>query len=150
VLPRGRLVTGGHDGRVLVWDPATPGAAPAELGRVNRSVRAVALLPGGQVVTGGMNGGRVLLWNPTITGVGPAELGRQDGWVNSVAVLPSGQVVTGGTDWRVLVWDRPIVGTDAIELGCSVTALTAAPLGPSTSCLVIAHQGTGFSIWSIA
>ena len=33
VLPDGRVVTGGDDGRVLVWDPAPPGAGPAELGR---------------------------------------------------------------------------------------------------------------------
>ena len=33
VLPDGRVVTGGGDGRVLVWDPADPGADPAELGR---------------------------------------------------------------------------------------------------------------------
>ena len=41
------------DGRVLVWDPAEPGAAPAELGRHDGAVRAVAVLPDGRVVTGG-------------------------------------------------------------------------------------------------
>ena len=33
VLADGRVVTGGDDRRVLVWDPDRPGTAPAELGR---------------------------------------------------------------------------------------------------------------------
>ena len=48
---------GGHrrrrDGRVLVWDPAEPGAAPVELGRHEGGVDALAVLPDGRVVTGG-------------------------------------------------------------------------------------------------
>ena len=48
---------GGHrrrpSGRVLVWDPAEPGAGPVELGRHEGGVRAVAVLPDGRVVTGG-------------------------------------------------------------------------------------------------
>ena len=54
VLPDGRVVTGGCDGgRVLVWDPAEPGAGPVELGRHEGGVSAVAVLPDGRVVTGG-------------------------------------------------------------------------------------------------
>ena len=54
VLPDGRVVTGGHDGRVLIWDPAGPGTAPAELGYQGPGqVNAVAVLPDGRVVTGG-------------------------------------------------------------------------------------------------
>ena len=57
MLADGRVVTGGDDGRVLVWDPAAPGAAPAELGRHDSGVWAVAVLPDGRVVTGGTTGG---------------------------------------------------------------------------------------------
>ena len=59
VLGDGRVVTGGADGRVLLWDPARPGA-PVELGRHGLSVTAVAVLPDGRVVTGGADR-RVLL-----------------------------------------------------------------------------------------
>ena len=63
VLPDGRVVTGGYSaGRVLVWDPAEPGAAPVELGRHEGGVGAVAVLPDGRVVTGGYDD-RVRLWN---------------------------------------------------------------------------------------
>ena len=47
-------------GRVLVWDPAEPGTGPAELGRGEDAVRALAVMPDGRVVTGS---GWVRLWN---------------------------------------------------------------------------------------
>jgi hypothetical protein len=53
-------------------------ALSGELGRHDGPVRAVAVLPGGRVVTGG-DDGRVLVWDPAHPGAGPAELGRHDG-----------------------------------------------------------------------
>ena len=86
----------GRGGRVLVWDPAEPGAGPAELGRARGR--------GGRrwrcCRTGGWSpataDGRVLVWDPAEPGAGPAELGRHEGGVAAVAVLPDGRVVTGG------------------------------------------------------
>ena len=50
VLPDGRVVTGGsNDGRVLLWDPAEPGAGPVQLGRHENGVRALAVLPDGRL-----------------------------------------------------------------------------------------------------
>jgi WD40 repeat protein len=62
VLPDGRVVTGGDDGRVLAWDPAEPGTGPVELGRHQGGVTAVAVLPDGRMVTSGGDD-RVRLWN---------------------------------------------------------------------------------------
>ena len=67
MLPDGRVVSGGGDGRVLVWDPARPGTGPVELGRHDGSVWAVAVLPDGRVVSGG-DDGRVLVWDPARPG----------------------------------------------------------------------------------
>ena len=78
VLPDGRVVSGGDDGRVLVWDPAQPGSDPVELGRHDDWVEAVAVLPDGRVVSGG-DDGRVLVWDPAQPGSDPVELGRHDG-----------------------------------------------------------------------
>jgi WD40 repeat protein len=147
MLPGGRVVIGGGDGRVLVWDPAVPGVGPAELGRHSTSpVNAVTVLPGGQVVTAGEDG-RVLVWDPAVPGADPAELGRHNSWIWTVAVLPGGQVVTGGEDVRV--WDPASSEANIVQLGCSAAALAAAPLDAHTSCLAIAHHGTGFSTWSV-
>ncbi len=151
VLADGRVVTGGFDGRVLVWEPAHPGVGPAELGRHDDLVRAVAVLADGRVVTGGGFDGRVLVWDPAHPGALPAELGRHEGLVRAVAALADGRVVTAGEDdGRVLVWDPTGASTQVVQLTCSVTALAAALIGPARSNLVIAHEGSGFSLWSFA
>ena len=108
-------------GRVLVWDPAEPGAGPVELGRHEGGVKAVAVLPDGRVVTGGS------VRRPG-AGVGPGGAGRRPGrarprrgGVAAVAVLPDGRVVTAssdyGSDGRVLVWDPAEPGAGPAELG---------------------------------
>jgi WD40 repeat protein len=116
VLPDGRVVTGGEY-RVLVWDPAKPGAGPVDAGPHQFCrVGALAVLPDGRVVTGDYYG-RVLVWDPAEPGGGLVELGRHQGRAWAVAVLPDGGVVTGGDDGRVLVWDPAEPGGGLVELG---------------------------------
>ena len=78
-------------------------AQPGELGRHDGPVRAMAVLPGGRVVTGG-DDGRVLC-RPGHPAAGSAELDRHDDMVQTVAVLANGLVMTGGGDRRALVSD---------------------------------------------
>ena len=165
VLPDGRVVTGGGSGygigygggggRVLVWDPAEPGAGPAELGRHQGAVGAVAVLPDGRVVTGsgsgygiGYGGGRVLVWDPAEPGAGPAELGRDQGAVTAVAVLPDGRVVTGsGSGYgggRVLVWNPAEPGAGPVELGRDESGVGAVAVLPDGRVVT----GSGSSNWN--
>jgi Trypsin-like peptidase domain/WD domain, G-beta repeat len=118
VLPDGRVVSGGNDERVLLWDPAAPETGPADLGRHDDGVGAVAVLPDGRVVSGDV-GGRVLVWDPAAPEAGPAYLGRDDDGVGAVAVLPDGRVVSGDVGGRVLVWDpaAPEAGPAATTTG---------------------------------
>ena len=147
VLADGRVVTGSDDRWVLVWEPSRPGTSRAELGRCEAPVLAVAVMADGRVVTGSEDG-RVLVWDPARPETGPVELGRHDGTVLAVAVLADGRVVSGGEDHRVLVWDSAGTTTH-VQLSCSVRALATTPLSPARSSLVVAHQGSGFSLWSL-
>lgn len=92
--------------------------------------------------------GRVLIWDPDIPGTAPAELGRHHGWVLAVAVLADGQVITSGADGRALVWDPARAGTQILQLTCPVTALATTAFATARPILVIAHDGSGFSLWS--
>jgi WD40 repeat protein len=58
------VVSGGSEGRVLLWETGEAGSQARELGRHDGTVRAVAALPEGRVVSGG-NDGRVRLWDAT-------------------------------------------------------------------------------------
>ncbi len=127
----GRVVTGGADGRVLVWDPDAPGSNPVELGRHVSLVAALAVSADGRVVTGGADE-RVLVWDLGVPGSNPVELGRHSAAVSALAVLPDGRVVTGGADGRVLLWDLSNPRISPLELGYydgPVRALAVLPDG---------------------
>jgi WD40 repeat protein len=115
VLPDGRVVSGGHDRCVRMWDPAGPGGRSAELGRHDGMVTAVAVTQDGQVVSGGTEG-RVRMWNPAVPQAGSAISGRRDHRVTAIAVARYG-VVSGGRDGRVLMWDPAAPDAGPIELG---------------------------------
>ena len=85
VLADGRVVTGGADRRVLIWDPARPGTVPAELGRHDGPVRAAAVLADGRVVTAGGGFGQVLIWHPASAGTQVVQLSC---WVTALAAAP--------------------------------------------------------------
>ena len=149
VLRDGRLVGGGSDGTLRVWDPAEPGAAPVEFGFNPGVVGQIAVLSDGRVATGDFEGA-VRLWDPSTPGAAPVELGRHNGWVNAVAVLGDGRVVSGGKDGRVRFWDPAAPGAASTEIVCSVQALSArAMLNPPITLLVIADAHVGLSAWTV-
>jgi hypothetical protein len=117
MLGDGRVISGGSDGRVRLWDPAAAGTAPIELGNHYAPVTAVAAFSDGRVVSGGEDR-RVLVWDPATPGAPPVELGRCSEEVTAVAALGDGRVVSGDGDGRVLVWDPAATpGTPPVELG---------------------------------
>jgi len=67
------------------------------------SVRALAMLPDGRVVSGSRDK-TVRVWN-VATGRAVATLQGHASWVNALAVLPDGRVVSGSEDETVRVWD---------------------------------------------
>ena len=98
----GRVVSGGHDGRVRVWNPQHPGD-PLELGRHDGSVRSVTLIDSGRVASGG-NDGRVRVWNLDRPG-DPLELGHHSAAVMALAVVDHGRIVSCDGAGEVRMWD---------------------------------------------
>jgi hypothetical protein len=90
----------------------------------------------------------VLAWDPAHPHTA-ARLGSHDDVVWAVAALADGRVVSGGGDLRVLVWNPAGTTNPVVQLSCSVWALATLSPGPAESNLVIAHQGSGFSLWSL-
>ncbi len=113
---RKRLLASAHPDLVPLWTSRRANRAlVAELEGQGGAVRAVAVLPDGQVVSGG-DDGRVLTWDPAHSQAKPIELGHHVRAVRAVAVLPDGRVVSGGDDHRVLVWDSADPKTSSAEL----------------------------------
>ena len=86
-LPTGGWSAAGYDGRVLVWDPAAAGTGPAELGRHDGAVAAVAVLPDGRVVTGG-DDGRCWCGTRPHPAAARSSWAARDGRWAAVAALP--------------------------------------------------------------
>jgi WD40 repeat protein len=131
VLRDGSVASGGSDGRVLLWRPASPDG-PAELGRHQSWVTALAELPDGRIVSAG-DDGRILAWDPASPGTRPVALGRHGASVRAVVVVPDGRIISGGGDGRVLAWDPAPQGARGAglvgSLDCSVLAAAALPDG---------------------
>lgn len=125
-----------------VWSSHRDRPPALELGTHNGEVAAVAVMPGGRVVTGGSDR-RVLVWDPARPG-DPLELGTHDDGVVAVAVLLGGLVVTGGLDRRVLVWDPDRPGRIQAEAAADVKSLAA-----STTAARLVVGGNGVSVWEV-
>ncbi|MFL5349034.1 MAG: SIR2 family protein, partial [Hyalangium sp.] len=101
---RRRLVSGGADGTVRVWD-ASSGKALHVLEGHKRGVSTVAYSPDGARVASGGDDGTVRVWDAS-SGKALHVLEGHQGWVRTVAYSPDGaRVASGGDDGTVRVWD---------------------------------------------
>ena len=147
-MPDGRVVSGGYDGRVLLWDPAAVGRAPVELGRHDDGIRAIGVLPDGRVITGG-DDRRIRMWDPGEVRASPTEIGRHDGAVLSIVRLPDGRVVTSGEDRNVRIWS-PALGRECARVSRSAVALAIGSAKEDGYWqLVMVHEGGEISGWGI-
>ena len=146
---RAQLLGLAEPGLVPMWTTRRVSRAlSAELAGHGWGIGALAVLPGGQVVSGGTDG-RVRVWDPAAAGSASVELGRHDGEVLGLAVLPGGQVVSGGTDGRVRVWDPVAPAAGPTELGCHYDVVTAVAVTPDGRVLSGGRDGRVL-VWDLA
>ena len=118
VTGEGKIVSGGDDGVVRLWDPHASGDPGQELGHHDRGpIFSVAVTGEGKIVSGG-DDGVVRLWDPHTSGDPGQELGHHaDRRVLAVAVTKEGKIVSGGDDGVLRLWDPHKPGDPGHELG---------------------------------
>lgn len=125
-----RIVSGGQDGTVKVWDAATGRAEQTLMGH-SRAVFGVAISADGRHIVSGSHDHTIKVWNAD-TGEEEGTLVGHTGAVLGVAISNDGRrIVSGGTDWTVRLWDA--------TTGHEVRTLT----GQTTAVLAVAISGDG-------
>ena len=123
ISPDGRrVVTGGCDGVIKVWDGKT-GAAITQLKGHSDQVNALAFSPDGRWIASGGRDRTLRLWDARTGSQRVLQEGKQ--YVNGVCFSPDGTcLVAGGQDKVLTFWNVPhgqIVGTTAAhdnEISC--------------------------------
>eukprot|EP00937_MAST-01D_sp_MAST-1D-sp2_P004055 g4055.t1 len=168
-----RIVSGGEDGWVRVWDAASgemlmEGEAVAVAEHGGGSVNAVSFSPDGARVASGGDDGHVRVFN-SATGEAVAAAEHGGGWVNAVSFSPDGaRVASAGRDGHVRVFDAATgEAVAAAEHGGGfVNAVSFSPDGgrvasggrdghvrvfnAATGEAVAAAAHGGFSVWAVS
>ncbi|MFD1914233.1 c-type cytochrome [Halodurantibacterium flavum] len=106
-LPDGRLVSGGQDGRVVVWGAD---GAPERVETLHEAPVAALSVAAESVASAGWDG-RIFVMDGDDA---PRQQGGHDGQVTGLARLPDGRLVSVGADLRLVVWDG---GAPAASIG---------------------------------
>jgi WD40 repeat protein len=105
-VQRDRAVTGGQEGRAILWDLGS-GKPIGALGTQKASVRAhaIAVFPNGRRALTGGEDGIVHVWNLT-TRVQTGQWNGHEGPVSNVSISADGRrAVTASQDRTVILWD---------------------------------------------
>lgn len=100
-LPDGRIISGGADGVILVWNPAFP-KEHTLLKSLGGEVMVLDVLPDGAIISGNADGTIQVLNKNLEEGL---IISGHIGGVLALAGLPDGRIVSGGADGAISLWD---------------------------------------------
>ena len=138
------LATGGSDGMVRIWDPAT-GQQRTRLTGHAGPVYAVAVAPDGTWLATGGSDGTVRIWD-LATGQQRTHFTRQT-VIAAVAVAPDGTwLAAGGSDGIVWIWD-PMTGQQRARLTGHAGPVYPIAIAPDGTWLAVGGQDGTVRIW---
>lgn len=117
-LPDGRIVSGGSEGTVRIWDRTTgveDEQSPVPVGH-SGAVTALTVLADGRVASGDGDGA-IRIWDPAEPEGAPAVLSGHVGAVTDLVELSEGRLASSGVDGTVRVWDllEPSRGSEVLD-----------------------------------
>jgi cytochrome c len=143
LLPDGRALTGGEDGRIALWSPGAQ-RPDAVLEGHQAPVAALAVAPDGTALASASWDHTVRLW--PLDGGEPRVLEGHRQNVNAVAYAPDGQaVVSAGYDATIRIW--PLAGGGAPVIASMATPFNAVAVAPDGE---IAAGGADGKVWFLS
>jgi cytochrome c len=143
LLPDGRALTGGEDGRIALWSPGAQ-RPDAVLEGHQAPVAALAVAPDGTALASASWDHTVRLW--PLNGGEPRVLEGHRQNVNAVAYAPDGQaVVSAGYDATIRIW--PLAGGGAPVIASMATPFNAVAVAPDGE---IAAGGADGKVWFLS
>lgn len=141
----GLIVSGGVDGVVRLWDPATPEDPGREVGR-HGAVMALAVIDYRQIVSVGLSG-EVRLWEPADPCAARHALNCRSA-ARAVAATADGRIICGYADGTLRLWESDARGDRGHPVGTYRGAIWA--LAISEDGRVAAANDNVLTIFSLA
>jgi WD40 repeat protein len=144
------LATGGGDGNVRLWDPATQQEIGAPMSSNLRPVDAVAFSPDGKTVAAASSDGTVQLWSAATGAEAGPTMVAGSAAVKALAFSPDGKfLATGDDDGAVKLW------TAAAQSQAGPTMSAGAPVAAlafdATGTTLASAEGNGTTeLWDFA
>jgi WD40 repeat protein len=143
-----RIVSGGADSTVRLWDADTGAEVGAPMRGHENSVKSVAFSPDSQRIVSGGGDGTIQVWDArTQLPIGePVDLGSE---VNAVAYHPDGRrVISGNNDGSVRILD-PSTGTPGDAISSGQLPVLAIALSPDGRRIIASGMDPAIQMWDV-